>query len=141
MPKLMTLKLQHNLSEVARIFEWVDEFIKAHGLPDRAGMQVALALDELVTNTISYGYPDGPRDEPAVTLTIRLDGEFVVTTLEDQGVAFDPFAMPAPDTTLNVEERGIGGLGVHLVRELMDDVSYQRVGNVNRLTLRKRVCN
>jgi serine/threonine-protein kinase RsbW len=139
MTEPVVITLGHNLSEIALISEGVDKFFETHGLPDRARMHVTLALDELATNAITYGYPDGAGAEPAVWVRLRLEGGVVVATLEDHGVAFDPLAIPEPDTTLSLDERRIGGLGVHFVRELMDEVTYERSGNANRLTLRKRV--
>lgn len=139
MTEPMVISLNHALSEIALISDGVDRFFESHGLPDKARLHVTLALDELATNSISYGYPEGCRDGPAVVVQLRLDGDFVIATLEDHGVAFNPLAIPEPDTTLSLDERTPGGLGVHLVRELMDEVAYERAGTANRLILKKKV--
>ena len=100
-------------------------------------MNLNLSLDELITNTVSYGYRDADEHDIRVTLTER-DGA-LVTVLEDDGIAFDPFtSAPAPDLEADVEERRIGGLGVYFVKTLMDDVAYERIDNCNRITLIQR---
>jgi len=97
--------------------------------------QFELALDEIVTNIISYAYTDD------ATHLIRVDVGVVDGTMtavvEDDGVPFNPLLRAAPDTTAGIEDRTIGGLGIHLVRELMDDVRYERVSGRNRLTIVK----
>jgi serine/threonine-protein kinase RsbW len=135
----MQITLGHALSEIALISEGVDRFFDIHGLPDKARMHVTLALDELATNAISYGYPDGAGGEAALTITLKLEGDDLIAILEDEGIAFDPLSTPEPDTTLSLDERKIGGLGVHFVRALMDEMTYERAGNANRLILRKRL--
>lgn len=136
-PVIITLGLHP--SEIARISEAVDLFFETHGLPDKERLQLTLALDELATNAISYGYPDGCSEPGAVRVRLSLDAGMVTAMLEDHGIPFNPLETPEPDTTLGIEERSIGGLGVHFVRALMDEVTYERDGTMNRLTLRKRV--
>ena len=101
-------------------------------------MNLNLSLDELITNTVSYGYRDTGEHEIRVTLTER--DETLVTVLEDDGIAFDPFTdAPVPDLEAGVEERRIGGLGVYFVKTLMDEVAYERVDDRNRITLIQRL--
>lgn len=133
----LLLNLKNDLSELARIAEEVESHGNARGWPARWIMNLNLSLDELITNTVSYGYRDTDEHEIRVTLTER-DGT-LVAVLEDDGVAFDPFtATPVPNLEADVEERPIGGLGVYIVRTLMDEVAYERADDCNRITLIQR---
>lgn len=143
MTERVVISLGPTLEDIPRISETVDAFFDRHGLPDRPRMHLTLALDELATNALTHGAPPGAADGAAegmvVVIRIAIEGDMIVALVEDAGVAFDPLAVAPPDTTLGIEERRIGGLGLHFVRELMDEVSYERDGGTNRLTLRKRV--
>jgi len=111
------------------------EFAEAHALPATVRRSVNVALDELLANTVSYGLAGQAAGE--VTVGVELGPDRLTVTLTDNGLAFDPFDRAAPDTGLSVEDRPIGGLGIHLVRELMDDVSYQRRADRNVIVLAK----
>ncbi|HNW94359.1 MAG TPA: ATP-binding protein [bacterium] len=97
---------------------------------------VNLSLDELVTNVISYGYEDAQPHELTVDLALA-DGKLTVT-LSDDARAFNPLLAPRPDASVPLEERRIGGWGIQFVREMMDDMQYERVGGRNVLTLQKK---
>src|SRR5206468_8153005 len=99
-------------------------FAEAHALPETVRRSVNVALDELLANALSHGRT-GP-DPCSVTVEVQLDQERVTVIFTDDGMPFDPFERNAPDTTLSLEERSSGGLGIHLVGQLMDQVSYQR---------------
>ena len=102
-------------------------------------MQMNLALEEAVVNVMTYAYPHdivGDIHIEAQANDVRL--KFVIS---DNGMPFDPTAKAEVDTTLSVEERPIGGLGIHLVRKLMDSINYERTCNKNVLTLRKKLSN
>ena len=133
----LLLTLKNDLSELSRIAEEIESHGNTRGWPARWIVNLNLSLDELITNTVSYGYRDTDEHEIRVTLTEQ-DGTLVVV-VEDDGVAFDPFtAAPAPDLEADVEERPIGGLGVYFVRTLMDEVAYERVDDRNRIMLIQR---
>lgn len=120
---------------VARAAAAFAGFAEAHALPDAVRRSLQIALDELLRNAVAYGSPGPAGGE--VTVEVALDPDRVTATVTDNGRPFDPFGVAAPDTTLGVEERRIGGLGIHLVREMMDEVSYQRRGDRNVVTLVK----
>lgn len=130
------IRLSNQLSEMDRLFEELEAFLDEADVPARARFNLNLAIDEFVSNAIKYGYPDGRAGEIAIHL-VRRDDRLAVT-LRDDGDAFDPFSAPEPDVTASVEDREIGGLGIHLVRKLADEFSYRREGdrNVVSLTLR-----
>ena len=106
------------------------------GLDMALTMNLNLALEEAVVNVMSYAYPDSQGD---VKVDIMIDDQKVVSILTDSGIPFDPTQKGDVDTTLPAEERPIGGLGIHLVKQIMDKVSYQYVGNQNILTLEKNI--
>ena len=133
----LTLTLKNDLSELARIAEEIEAHGESRGWPAKWIMNLNISLDELITNIISYGYRDSGEHEIRVTLTER-SGSLVVV-LEDDGMAFDPFTtVPEPDLDADVEERRIGGLGVYFVKTLMDEATYERLDDRNRITLIQR---
>jgi len=114
-------------------------FAEAHALPDAVRRSVNVALDELLANELSHGMADRDAGAAKVEVQVQLDEERLTVTITDDGPAFDPFGQAAPDTTLSVEEREIGGLGIHLVRKLMDEVSYEWRDGQNVVVLVKQL--
>ena len=131
------ITLRNDLSEVARIVEAFGKFAAANALPDTLRQQMALAFDEVVANIVVYGYDDDAAHE--IGVRVDLDEGLLVVTFEDDGKPFDPLAQEDPDVTLGIDEREIGGLGIFLVRELMDEMTWERRGDRNVLVLKKRV--
>lgn len=129
------MSIGNALGEVARVNAAFAEFAAAHALPAAVRRSVNVALDELLTNTIAYGLADGGE----VSVAFALDAGRLTVTLSDNGRPFDPFRREAPDTALPVQERPIGGLGIHLVRELMDEAGYERRNDRNVVVLAKRL--
>jgi len=113
------------------------EFARTYALPEAVRRSLNIALDELLANELSHGMRGG--DAGPVTVEVELDQERLTATITDDGPPFDPFRQAAPDTTLSVDERPIGGLGIHLVRELMDEVSYERRDGHNVVVLVKQL--
>ena len=138
MSDTVEVPLAADLGELSRLAEAVEEFGGANGLPPGAVFKLDLCFDELITNAISYGFDTLDRADLSVVLTAR-DGA-VVAVIRDNGRPFDPFTeAPDADTTLRVEDRPVGGLGVLLVRESMDDFSYERRDGFNVVTLRLKL--
>lgn len=130
------MTIANRLGEVERLANALETFGAAHGLHEDVVFAFNLALDEVLTNTISYGYDDVGAHEIHVRLRVRAG--LVQAEVEDDGRAFNPLDVPPPDLDLPLEERPIGGLGVHIVRSFMDEVEYRRDGTRNILILRKR---
>jgi sigma-B regulation protein RsbU (phosphoserine phosphatase) len=119
------------------VIVWFDAFADAHALDVSIRRKFKLVFDELLSNVISYAYPDGAVGD--IEVELGLDHGELVITLADDGVPFDPLQKPRPEVHKTVEERDIGGLGIHLCRELMDEVSYQRRAGQNIVTLKTRL--
>lgn len=127
--------LTNDIAEIDRFGRLLEEFGERNDLPQKLVFQLTLAFDELLTNTISYGFPDG--GQHTIKATVALDEERLVAEIIDTGIAFNPLDRETPDTTLAIEDRKIGGLGVHFVRTFMDEVEYRRDGKQNRITMAK----
>lgn len=119
-----------------RLRQEVDAFSEASRLGPDLAFSLNLALEEIVTNIVFYGYDDKLTHEIRVDIFWK-DGELTVQ-VEDDGRAFDPTMHPEPDLNVPVDQRRVGGLGIHLVRKFMDVMEYKRVGEKNILTLKKR---
>jgi anti-sigma regulatory factor (Ser/Thr protein kinase) len=120
---------------LAVVEERFHEFALENDIPDAVRQPISIVLDEMLNNIVSYAYQD--EDEHEIDIHIERSGERLVLTIRDDGVPFNPFGRGAPDTSLSVEDREIGGLGIHLVRSMMDEYLYQRHINKNIVTLVK----
>jgi anti-sigma regulatory factor (Ser/Thr protein kinase) len=107
------------------------------GLSKKCIFEANLALDELFTNIISYGFDD--KNEHTIRITISLQNDELVFSVEDDGIPFNPTEVETPDLECTIEECRIGGLGIHLAKNLMDEVCYQRCKDKNILTLKKNI--
>ncbi len=137
MDEAITIRLKNSLSEIERLARIVEEFGERHQIEFRSVYNMNLALEEVVTNVISYGYDDGAEHE-IITRLLLHEGEWTAE-VEDDGKPFNPLEAPEPDTAQSLEERRIGGLGIHLVRNLMDQLEYRRNQGKNLLIMSKKV--
>jgi sigma-B regulation protein RsbU (phosphoserine phosphatase) len=133
------LRLANELAEINRCFNALEEICERFKLPPEIQNNFSVVLDDLLNNVISYAYDDD--DEHIIDVVLSTDGQRFIVSVTDEGVEFDPFARKEPDIQSGLEEREIGGLGIHLIRNLMDDYSYRRVGGKNVTTLMKRLGN
>ena len=131
------LVLQNDVQQVDRLNEWVDEVCEAVGFDATTTMQMNLALEEAVVNVMNYAYPHGIVGN--IHIEAQANDMRLKFTIVDSGSPFDPTAQEEADTSLSVEDRPIGGLGIHLVRQLMDSINYERTEGKNILTLRKKL--
>ncbi len=129
------IRLKNDIRELERLCLVLEKFAEQHDLPPKILFDLTLALDELVTNIISYGFPENGEHE--IFVQMHLDGDVVHLLLEDDGQPFNPLDMPDPDTNAPLEERRIGGLGILLVKRLMSTVEYEHVGTKNILRITK----
>ena len=133
----LTMSTAATLEGLDQVTGAFDEFSSTHGIPDAARRAIQIVLDELLSNTARYGKVGGR--EPTVDVGFRIDGGTLQVEIVDDGVPFDPLGREEPDTTLPVEERPIGGLGVMLVTRLVDEIRYEREGSRNRVRFGKRL--
>jgi anti-sigma regulatory factor (Ser/Thr protein kinase) len=115
-----------------------DAFVEEQGLPERAAWPFKVALDEVLSNITKYGRA-GAGPTPSVEVLLRLTADDLEVEVRDDTRPFNPLDVPAPDMTLPVEARPVGGLGIFLVRKLMDAVEYEWTGGRNRLRMRRRL--
>lgn len=111
----------------------LDRFRVEHDLGDRTAWPIPVALDEILSNIIRHAQPGSGAREIELAVTLQDDG--VEMSVWDDGPAFDPLRVPEPDVEAGIEERRPGGLGVHLVRRLMEKIEYTRAAGRNRLVM------
>ena len=116
-----TLYVAAELKNLSVIRRFVQERATALGAAQDVIADVILATDEAVTNIIVHGYQDGPG---MIEIELRRSGNAVIVNLRDESAPFDPTSVPAPDLTQPLEERPLGGMGIHLIRQLMDEVTH-----------------
>ncbi|MGV6809616.1 MAG: ATP-binding protein [bacterium] len=154
------LVLQNKISELATLADELEQFAAQADISMSAQLQLNLALDELFTNIVNYAYDDTVDERtaqplshepstpqtassstvpPTIEVRLQYDAPTFVAWLIDWGRAFDPTAIAQADTESDIETRQIGGLGIHFVRRLMDDMTYQRINGQNQLRLEKKL--
>jgi serine/threonine-protein kinase RsbW len=133
----LTLEFLTELPELERINAAIDQFSNAQGWTPESLFQVQLVLEEVVANVISYG--SGGERPPMVSVKLMQEGLHLSIEISDNGIPFDPVKRADPDLNASLHDRAVGGLGVYLVRQLMDSVSYQREDGKNILSITKRL--
>ena len=133
-PAGAVLRIPASVTELAGVREFIRRHARAAGADPTAVHDVVQAVDESVTNTIEHGYDGRPG---TIEVEVGHAGRSLVVRLRDQAPPFDPTSLPAPDTTLPLDRRPLGGMGVYLARELTDAVTYRRTADGNELTLVK----
>ena len=131
------LILHNDIQQIPQLADFVETIAEESGLSQPLAMSLNLALEEAVTNVIVYAYPEGTDGLVDIEAIIRKD--LIRFIISDSGQPFDPTQVEAVDINLPLEERPIGGLGIHLVRSIMDEVSYERVDGKNHLYLIKKL--
>ena len=136
----LRLVLKNDSFELERLAEAFDDFADRHQVSDQARFQLQLCLEEMVLNVINYGFDDDGEHEIHVDFEFQIDSRTITVNILDDGRRFDPLTeVPEPDIDAKLEDRTVGGLGVHFVRAYMDGASYRHDRGKNRLTLTKNV--
>jgi anti-sigma regulatory factor (Ser/Thr protein kinase) len=130
------LKIPRTFSAIHPASETATSWLQARHVPDDALTLAALAIEELATNAIKYG---GATAGGHIEVEIQVAAGRLTIVVSDDGHPFNPLDVPAPDTSLPIEEREVGGLGIHLLRTLSDEMSYERRDERNRVTIAKTV--
>jgi len=136
MSKTILVELKNNLTEIGRISQTIDEFCASNQLPPDKGFALNLSLEEVLTNIINYAYDDN--DEHIILVRLNLHQDQVYIEVEDDGKPFNPLEVKPPDIHKPIDERPIGGLGIHLVKNHMDSLQYKRKEERNLLIMKKK---
>ncbi len=132
------LTVSADIDKLDEVLSFVDAFLEENDCSPKEQMRIDIAVEEIFVNIASYAYEGG---EGVADITCEMDAGTgqAVFTFVDSGKQFDPLAKPDPDVTLPAEERGIGGLGIFMVKKSMDEVSYRYENGQNILTVRKSI--
>ncbi len=132
----VSFEIPAELEQIQKVSEKIEQCMKSHGWAEDAVLDVQLAVEEAVTNAILHGY-----DGTSGTIAIRIETSphHIAVEIADDAPAFDPLSVPDPDIDADLEDRQIGGLGIFLIRRVMDEVSYRYEKNKNILVMEKKI--
>lgn len=133
----ITLRLRNDFSELPAVAEATTEFLETNGIGADVIFAANLAIEELATNIIKYGYDDTNAHE--ISIHLVKDPALLTISIRDDGHFFNPFDQPPPDTTLPAAERDIGGLGIHFIRKMLDSHIHEWNGKSNIVTVTKKL--
>ena len=131
------LKFKNQVAELQHVNLFVEEICDELGLDMELQMNLNLALEEVVSNVIFYAYPEGTTAD--IELLAEYDGKVLTLVLSDQGKHFDPTAKEDPDPDVHPADRELGGMGIYIVKNIMNEVTYQRLEGRNLLTMKKEI--
>ncbi len=129
--------LKNEKSEIARISQKMEVFCEENDLPMKIMFEINLVLEEILLNIISYGYDD--ENEHEIVVQWWLSDNVLNLIITDEGKKFDPLILPEPELDKSVDERKIGGLGIHLVKKMMCEINYKREDGKNILEMKKKI--
>lgn len=129
--------LANELSEISRLNGFIEDIGNEFSLAPDMIFNLTLVLEEAVVNVINYAYPK--EDHESIYLSAKMQDGSIIFVLSDSGKEFDPTMAPEADVTLSAEDRQIGGLGIFLIRQIMNEVRYERIDGKNVLTLEKKL--
>ena len=131
------LTLLNRTTEIARLHDSLERFARQHAVPERKLHEVQLALEEHLANIVRYAYDDGREHE--IKVVVSLAAPELQIQIEDDGCPFNPLEHPAPDLTLPLEKKPVGGLGIHMMKKSLDGVEYRWDNDRNVLRMIKRM--
>ena len=131
------LTFKNEEQELTRVTEFMENICDELQLDMHVAMKLQVAIEEMVTNIIFYAYPEGTRAD--ISLTAESEDKELTLVLSDTGKPFDPTAKEDADIETNPMDREQGGMGILIVKNIMNEVSYQRLGNTNQLTMKKKL--
>lgn len=130
------LTIENQLTEISKVINHFETFAKDHSLNRKLVSMISISFDELLNNTISYGYTDEELHEIKVKVEIKTNN--LIISISDDGIPFNPFDNSPPNTDLSLEKREVGGLGIHIVKTIMDELDYKRSNDLNIITITKK---
>ncbi|MDD4908150.1 MAG: ATP-binding protein [Candidatus Omnitrophica bacterium] len=129
------ITFQATIDNLRSMLAFIDEGAKALGFDEQRIHQIMVASEEALVNVINYAYPEKP-GEIEVVRELR-ENKSLMIEIKDSGIAFDPLSLPEPNIHAPMERRRPGGLGIYMIRKIMDEVRYKREGQYNILTMVK----
>jgi serine/threonine-protein kinase RsbW len=136
MDRQFTMRIGSESSEIPAVSAWLERILQEYGFSDEAILDTQLATEEAIANVITHGYGK-PGEEIIISCTVSRDR--VEVQIADSAPRFDPLAVPEPDLDGTLEDRSVGGLGVFLIRQVMDEISYRYENGKNILVLVKKM--
>jgi serine/threonine-protein kinase RsbW len=130
---MQSLTIHNKVPEISKMSHWLTDTLMSSGFSNRVQFRADLCMNEAVTNIMSYAYPESGLHE--IHIELAMDDELVTITVIDDGIAFNPFDAPEHVQPDSLEEAEIGGLGIGLIRNYIDDYHYKRVEDKNILSL------
>lgn len=137
MDNQLIIRIKNDLSELEKIVQQFDDFSRQNRLPVKIKNAVDLVIDEIINNVITYGYND--EEEHYIDIRIFIKDEMLNLQIEDDARKFNPLSYTEPDTKNSIEEREIGGLGLHFLNNMMDESIYKYINKKNILIMRKKI--
>ena len=131
------IRISNQLNEIAGLAIFIEELGEELSISAETTMNINLALEEAIANIIMYAYP--PQEQHDIILKVTVTENQLIFLLTDNGLSFDPTQVEEVDISLSIEERPIGGLGIFLIRSIMNEVSYQRLDGENHLIMKKDI--
>lgn len=135
--KQASLTIPNRIDQLPAVTDFLENLGSSWNLPQKMVLSLNLVLEEALTNTILYGFDD--QETHLIEINISRKNQYLSIRISDDGQAYDPTQRKDPDLNLPLEERPIGGLGIFLIKQMMDSVSYVRKNNKNYLTLKKNI--
>lgn len=131
------LTVNNKIEELTRVERFLEELAHEWNLPEQLVLSLNLVIEEALTNTILYGFHD--EENHVIEILFNLNAGLISITISDDADEYDPTQKRDPDILLSAEERPVGGLGIYLIRKIMDSVQYKRINNINNLILTKNI--
>ena len=135
--KIKHFIIENRIEELSSLAEKIDNLSEEWAISLALAMNMNLVIEEAVSNIIFYAYNNN--DKHKITISISLENNRLTIKITDDGIPFNPLAQQQPDINLPVEERPVGGLGIFLISQMMDEMNYARLKNQNILTLKKSI--
>ncbi len=132
----VSLEIPAELEKIQQVSDDIEGCMKTHGWEENAVLDVQLAVEEAVTNTIQHGYRG---TSGTIAIRIETTPHHITVEITDDAPAFNPLLVPEPDTSADLKDRQVGGLGIFLIRQVMDEVTYRYEQNKNILVLEKKI--
>jgi serine/threonine-protein kinase RsbW len=135
--KIKQFFIENQIGELSSLAEKIEKIAEEWDISPALAMNMNLVIEEALSNIIFYAFTD--KNKHKIKVSVSIDNDTLTIRITDEGIPFNPLKHEQPDITLPTEERPVGGLGIFLMSQIMDEMHYNRKGNENRLTLKKNI--